>query len=97
MRAEQKENSWLDPDVQNAYGTETARPINPSLKSFHQEVSEKSKRLLACGGQAFIETSLFHLSMSALPIIPKQNSLSVYSPANSKRELALDSLVVPLW
>ncbi|KAK6948036.1 hypothetical protein Daesc_009801 [Daldinia eschscholtzii] len=29
---------------------------------------------LACGGQAFIATSLFDPSMSALPIIPKQNS-----------------------
>ena len=32
---------------------------------------------LACGGQAFIATSLFDPSMSALPIIPKQNSVSV--------------------
>ena len=32
---------------------------------------------LACGGQAFIATSLFDPSMSALPIIAKQNSPSV--------------------
>ena len=32
---------------------------------------------LACGGQAFIATSLFDPSMSALPIILKQNSESV--------------------
>jgi hypothetical protein len=34
-------------------------------------------RELACGGQAFIATSLFDPSMSALPIIAKQNSPSV--------------------
>ena len=32
---------------------------------------------LACGSQAFIATLLFDPSMSALPIIPKQNSVSV--------------------
>ena len=32
---------------------------------------------IGCGGQAFIATSLFDPSMSALPIIPKQNSVSV--------------------
>jgi hypothetical protein len=32
---------------------------------------------VACGGQAFIATSLFDPSMSALPIIAKQNSPSV--------------------
>ncbi len=35
------------------------------------------RKELACGGQAFIATSLFDPSMSALPIIPKQNSVSV--------------------
>ena len=34
-------------------------------------------RELACGSQAFIATLLFDPSMSALPIIPKQNSVSV--------------------
>ena len=32
---------------------------------------------LACGSQAFIATVLFDPSMAALPIIPKQNSVSV--------------------
>jgi hypothetical protein len=32
---------------------------------------------LACGSQAFIATLLFDPSMSALPIIVKQNSQSV--------------------
>jgi hypothetical protein len=34
-------------------------------------------RELACGSQAFIATLLFDPSMSALPIIEKQNSQSV--------------------
>jgi len=34
-------------------------------------------RELACGGQAFLATSLFDPSMSALPIIVKQNSPSI--------------------
>ena len=34
-------------------------------------------RELACGSQAFIATLLFDPSMSALPIIVKQNSQSV--------------------
>ena len=34
-------------------------------------------RELACGSQAFIATLLFDPSMSALPIIAKQNSPSV--------------------
>ena len=41
-------------------------------------VSEKLPQgLLACGCQAFIATQLFDPSMSALPIIVKQNSQSV--------------------
>ena len=39
--------------------------------------SPVGRKELACGGQAFIATSLFDPSMSALPIIPKQNSVSV--------------------
>jgi hypothetical protein len=35
------------------------------------------RKELACGSQAFIATLLFDPSMSALPIIPKQNSVSV--------------------
>ena len=46
---------------------------------------------LACGSQAFIATLLFDPSMSALPIIPKQNSVSVgLLPTNRERELGLD-------
>ncbi len=46
---------------------------------------------LACGSQAFIATLLFDPSMSALPIIPKQNSVSLdCSPTNRERELGLD-------
>jgi len=43
-----------------------------SVFSEHADRSE-----LACGSQAFIATLLFDPSMSALPIIPKQNSVSV--------------------
>jgi hypothetical protein len=46
------------------------------LSSIYLEWPVGSKEL-ACGGQAFIATSLFDPSMSALPIIPKQNSVSV--------------------
>ena len=46
--------------------------------SLKKEVSEKLPQgSLAGGGQAFIATSLFDPSMSALPIIAKQNSPSV--------------------
>jgi hypothetical protein len=38
---------------------------------------EKTRKELACGSQAFIATLLFDPSMSALPIIAKQNSPSV--------------------
>jgi len=43
----------------------------------HSWWSPVGTKELACGGQAFIATSLFDPSMSALPIIPKQNSVSV--------------------
>jgi len=39
--------------------------------------SKKTRKELACGSQAFIATLLFDPSMSALPIIAKQNSPSV--------------------
>ena len=35
------------------------------------------RKELACGSQAFIATLLFDPSMSALPIIPMQKSVSV--------------------
>ena len=44
-----------------------------------------------CGSQAFMATLIFDPSMSALPIIAKQNSqASDCSPANRERELGLD-------
>ena len=44
-----------------------------------------------CGSQAFIATLLFDPSMSALPIIVKQNSQALdCSPTNRERELGLD-------
>ena len=46
---------------------------------------------LACGRQAFIATWLFDPSMSALPIILKQNSVSVgLFTRLRERELGLD-------
>jgi hypothetical protein len=46
---------------------------------------------LACGRQAFIATWLFDPSMSALPIILKQNSVSVgLFTLLRERELGLD-------
>lgn len=46
---------------------------------------------LACGRQAFIATWLFDPSMSALPIIVKQNSQSVgLFTLSRERELGLD-------
>ena len=53
-----------------------AWPIDPLVsRSFRLEVSEKLPQgYLACGSQAFIATLLFDPSMSALPIIVKQNS-----------------------
>ena len=48
------------------------------FRSLKKEVSEKLPQgYLACGRQAFIATWLFDPSMSALPIIQKQNSDSV--------------------
>ena len=48
-------------------------------------------RELACGRQAFIATWLFDPSMSALPIILKQNSVSVgLFTRLRERELGLD-------
>ena len=48
-------------------------------------------RELACGRQAFIATWLFDPSMSALPIILKQNSVSVgLFTLLRERELGLD-------
>lgn len=45
---------------------------------------------VACDGQAFIETSLFYLSMAALPIIETQQSkVSDCPPANRERDLGL--------
>jgi hypothetical protein len=45
----------------------------------------------ACGRQAFIATWLFDPSMSALPIIVKQNSQSVgLFTLSRERELGLD-------
>ena len=46
--------------------------VHSKTKLYGTEVNE-----LACGSQAFIATLLFDPSMSALPIIPKQNSVSV--------------------
>ena len=40
-------------------------------------LAESGIKELACGSQAFIATLLFDPSMSALPIILKQNSESV--------------------
>ena len=56
-----------------------AWPIDPlAFLNFKLEVSEKLPQgYLACGGQAFIATSLFDSSMSALPIIDSQKSPSV--------------------
>ena len=53
--------------------------IDPlGLKHVQLEVSEKLPQgKLACGSKAFIATLLFDPSMSALPIIAKQNSPSV--------------------
>lgn len=49
---------------------------------------------LACGGQAFIATPLFDPSMSALPIIVKQNSQSVgLFTRTRERELGNDPLL----
>jgi hypothetical protein len=55
-----------------------ARPIDPlDLQSLKLEVSEKLPQgQLACGSQAFIAMLLFETSMSAPPIIVKQNSPS---------------------
>ena len=61
-------------------GTQTPAKMQDAQRAFlvramplrAQWVSE-----LACGSQAFIATLLFDPSMSALPIIPKQNSVSV--------------------
>ena len=48
-------------------------PLDPG--NFRLEVSEKLPLgYLACVSQAFIATLLFDPSMSALPIIKKQNS-----------------------
>ena len=46
--------------------------IDPTAPELGEGINE-----LACGSQAFIATLLFDPSMSALPIIPKQNSVSV--------------------
>ena len=40
-------------------------------------ITSPGRKELACGSQAFIATLLFDPSMSALPIIVKQNSPSV--------------------
>ena len=54
-------------------------PLDPLVAGyFSLEVSEKLPQgYLACGSQAVIATLLFDPSMSALPIIEKQNSQSV--------------------
>ncbi len=54
------------------------RPPNGGLRYelFHA-LADADLLELACGSQAFIATLLFDPSMSALPIIPKQNSVSV--------------------
>ena len=56
-----------------------AWPIDPlACRNLTLEVSEKLPQgSLACGSQPFIATLLFDPSMSALPIIAKQNSPSV--------------------
>ena len=46
-------------------------------RGFVNIASLPGSKELACGSQAFIATLLFDPSMSALPIIPKQNSVSV--------------------
>ena len=78
-RVEQKGKSHLDPDFQYEYGPrKRGLSILFDLRSLKQEVSEKLPQgYLACGSQAFIATLLFVPSMSALPIIAKQNSQSV--------------------
>jgi hypothetical protein len=59
----------LSPErVSSAYLSRERRVLASSLHSIQE---------LACGSQAFIATLLFDPSMSALPIIPKQNSVSV--------------------
>ena len=52
--------------------TEMSRGVVTPMCYVHSGSKE-----LACGSQAFIATLLFDPSMSALPIIPKQNSVSV--------------------
>jgi hypothetical protein len=62
-----------------AYGYLAPRsglPLGPSARNDAGEPKGGSTEL-ACGSQAFIATLLFDPSMSALPIIPKQNSVSV--------------------
>ena len=49
--------------------------VSPELLGCDRSVTGSKE--LACGSQAFIATLLFDPSMSALPIIPKQNSVSV--------------------
>jgi hypothetical protein len=58
----------------------TIQPIGSQLYSFEaraKSLAESGIKELACGSQAFIATLLFDPSMSALPIIVKQNSPSV--------------------
>ncbi|CAL6280552.1 unnamed protein product [Bathycoccus prasinos] len=60
--------------------TVKAWPIDPlACRNLTLEVSRRSyhRDNLACGSQAFIATLLFDPSMSALPIIAKQDSPSV--------------------
>jgi hypothetical protein len=48
--------------------------VSRDLTGQHPDLGRKE---LACGSQAFIATLLFDPSMSALPIIPMQKSVSV--------------------
>ena len=58
-------------------GATAYRPHRAAKQSVQNPPWSAGSTELACGSQAFIATLLFDPSMSALPIIPKQNSVSV--------------------
>ena len=64
-------------DAYNATTAPKHHALCPEPSGLLSTYSKDSSRELACGSQAFIATLLFDPSMSALPIIPKQNSVSV--------------------